>query len=73
MHIRIKKTTNVDDQIDPKECEVNYVKQYQSFGYKKTKVNDGNVDELVKAKDDGNFYEMMLDRREKMKADRYCK
>lgn len=32
-----------------------------------------NTKELKKAKDDGSLHEAMLDRRSKMKADRYCK
>ena len=36
-------------------------------------MNPGEKSALKIAKGDGKLHEVMLDRREKMKADRYCK
>ncbi|XP_004925472.2 protein FRG1 homolog [Bombyx mori] len=55
------------------EVEVNYVKKFQKFQDKKLRLNDGSVTELKRAKIEGNLHETLLDRRSKMKADRYCK
>ncbi|EDV24868.1 uncharacterized protein TRIADDRAFT_56229 [Trichoplax adhaerens] len=54
-------------------CELNYVKMYQSFGDHKLRLNTDNPGTLKKARKTGSFHEELLDRREKMKADRYCK
>ncbi|XP_059057492.1 protein FRG1 homolog [Achroia grisella] len=62
-----------EEQGDLAEVEVNYVKKFQKFQDKKLRVNDGSVTELKRAKLDGTLHETLLDRRSKMKADRYCK
>jgi len=36
-------------------------------------VNEGTTDDLSRAQKKGRLHEALLDRREKMKADRYCK
>ena len=56
-----------------KTCELSYVKKFQSFQDRKLRINSGTVGDLKKAKKQGNIREKLLDRREKMKADRYCK
>lgn len=53
--------------------EQNYVKKFQKFQDKKLRINKNNTKELELAKVEGNLHETLLDRRSKMKADRYCK
>ncbi|KAF7491871.1 Protein FRG1 [Sarcoptes scabiei] len=56
-----------------KECELNYVKKFQSFQDKKIRLNKEKIDSLKNAKDEGRLHEEMLDRRSKMKSDKFCK
>ncbi|XP_045449898.1 protein FRG1 homolog [Melitaea cinxia] len=69
----VLKSVAVEEEGDLNEVEVNYVKKFQKFQDKKLRLNDGGVVELKRAKIDGNLHETLLDRRSKMKADRYCK
>ncbi|XP_014676081.1 PREDICTED: protein FRG1-like [Priapulus caudatus] len=73
-----KQTEKKDNQPDidkgsVKLSELSYVKMFQSFQDRKLRVNEGDRTNLKKAKEDGSLHGMLLDRREKMKADRYCK
>lgn len=55
------------------DVEVNYVKKFQKFQDKKLRVSREDHSKLEQAKREGNLHEALLDRRSKMKADRYCK
>jgi protein FRG1 len=55
------------------QVELNYVKKFQKFQDHKIRLNNTDRRELLKARDKGALHEALLDRRAKMKADRYCK
>lgn len=64
----------VEEQADDlKNVEINYVKKFQKFQDKRMRLNKEDTKELQVAKEIGVLHEKMLDRREKMKSDRYCK
>lgn len=48
-------------------------KKFQSWGAGRLKVTNEDLRDLKLAKKSGTLAEAMLDRREKLKADRYCK
>ncbi|KAK8388575.1 hypothetical protein O3P69_020514 [Scylla paramamosain] len=56
-----------------KDVEKNYVKKFQKFQDKRLRINEDGVAELKAARNEGSLHEALLDRRSKMKADRYCK
>lgn len=58
---------------DLRNVEYNYVMKFQKFQDKKVKLSNEDKTELDNAKQGGYLHEKLLDRREKMKADRYCK
>lgn len=62
-----------EEQGSVKQIEINYVKKFQKFQDKRLRLCTDGRKELKKAKEDGIFHETLLDRRSKMKADRYCK
>lgn len=70
----LKKSLPDEEQSeDLRNVELNYVKKFQKFQDKKIRLCKEDVDELKSAKETGELHEKLLDRREKMKADRYCK
>ena len=58
---------------DMRNVELNYVKKFQKFQDKKIRLCPEDTSELAEAKVKGELHEKLLDRREKMKSDRYCK
>eukprot|EP00048_Salpingoeca_helianthica_P016571 m.233049 g.233049 ORF g.233049 m.233049 type:complete len:270 (-) comp18958_c0_seq1:44-853(-) len=73
-----KKKAKAEEMIEDKkgnlhEVEEDYAKRFQSFQGGRVQLSKDAVRELKSAKKEGNLHEALLDRREKMKADRYCK
>uniref|UniRef100_A0A5S6Q8L0 FRG1-like family protein n=1 Tax=Trichuris muris TaxID=70415 RepID=A0A5S6Q8L0_TRIMR len=68
-HVPAEPTPDVD-LMPSKQCELSYVKMYQ---HSKVRINADDRKYIRQAKGEGNLHEVLLDRREKMKADRYCK
>ncbi|KAI6660000.1 Protein FRG1 [Oopsacas minuta] len=60
-------------QYDVDQIEKSYVRQYQSFQGGKVKMHSSEVKKLCRAQRDGQLHTMMLDRRSKMKSDKFCK
>jgi len=50
-----------------------FSKKYQSWGNGRLVMPNQNLSDLRKAKKSGKMHEAMLDRREKLKSDSYCK
>lgn len=70
---KVVDATPSEEKASAKKTEVNYVKKFQSFEDRRLLVSKEDKAELKKSRKEGTMHECMLDRREKMKADRYCK
>ncbi|KAF9321502.1 hypothetical protein BG003_001624 [Podila horticola] len=68
---KAKKTKEV--QIATKDYEFEQSRKFQTWNHGRVIVSEQDVRELDKAKKQGRFSEALLDRREKVKSDRYCK
>lgn len=70
----ISKNAPIEEKVeDLDQIEENYVRKFQKFQDKKLRLCTDDKDELKRAKEEGKLHEGLLDRRSKMKADRYCK
>ncbi|CAG8455906.1 9283_t:CDS:2 [Paraglomus brasilianum] len=67
-----QKVTKKEDRA-VSEVEVEQIKKYQTWGGGRIRTSEEDVNKLRRAKKEGKFSEALLDRREKVKADRYCK
>ena len=70
---RGKKAAAAAASEDVAGVELNHVKKSQSFKNGKLLVNEEDRADVKRAKKEGALYELLLDRRAKMKSDRYCK
>lgn len=70
----ISKNAPIEEKVeDIEQIEENYVRKFQKFQDKKLRICTEDKSQLKKAKEQGKLHEGLLDRRSKMKADRYCK
>ncbi|KAK9885093.1 hypothetical protein WA026_009317 [Henosepilachna vigintioctopunctata] len=67
------KDVPVEEQGNIRQIEENYVRKFQKFQDKHLRISKEDTKQLEVAKNEGTFHETLLDRRSKMKADRYCK
>lgn len=70
---KLKQSVPDEEKGTLRDCEINYVKKFQSFQDKKLRLNTNNVNSLKEAKTKGRLHEELLDRRAKMKSDKFCK
>lgn len=69
---RLKKEIPDEEKGSLRDCEINYVNKYQSYQNKKIRINSNSDISLKKANTEGKLHEALLDRRSKMKADKFC-
>ncbi|XP_033219541.1 protein FRG1 homolog [Belonocnema kinseyi] len=67
------KDTCEEEQGSLAQVEEKFVRKFQKFQDKKVRICEADRSSLKKAKEEGLLHETLLDRRSKMKADRYCK
>ncbi|KAF9116158.1 hypothetical protein BGX27_004498 [Mortierella sp. AM989] len=68
---KVKKSNEV--KVATKDYEFEQSRKFQTWNHGRVIVSQENVGDLKKAKKEGRFSEALLDRREKLKSDRYCK
>ncbi|KAG0242053.1 hypothetical protein BGX31_000678 [Mortierella sp. GBA43] len=68
---KVKKTNEV--RIATKDYELEQSRKFQTWNHGRVIVSQEDVGDLRKARKDGRMSEALLDRREKLKSDRYCK
>ncbi|KAF9350550.1 hypothetical protein BGX26_011284 [Mortierella sp. AD094] len=68
---KVKKSNEV--KIATKDYEFEQSRKFQTWNHGRVIVSQEDVGDLKKAKKEGRFSEALLDRREKVKSDRYCK
>ncbi|KAF8982867.1 hypothetical protein BGZ46_000429 [Entomortierella lignicola] len=68
---KAKKSNEV--KVATKDYEFDQSRKFQTWNHGRVIVSQEDVSELKRAKKDGRFSEALLDRREKLKSDRYCK
>ncbi|XP_037940092.1 protein FRG1 homolog [Teleopsis dalmanni] len=64
---------NCEFKGDLNKLEKDCVKKFQKFQNKKLRICEDGNEQLERAEENGSFHETLLDRRAKMKSDRYCK
>lgn len=65
-----KEEIPVEEKGSLKACEVNYTKKFQSG---KMKMCEEDMTRVKRAKKEGKLHEELLDRRSKLKSDKFCK
>ncbi|KAK3818492.1 MAG: FRG1-like family-domain-containing protein [Benniella sp.] len=68
---KVKKTNEA--RISTKDYEFEQSRKFQTWNHGRVVVSQEDSGELRKAKKEGRMSEALLDRREKLKSDRYCK
>ena len=70
---KVSTSTLPEGEKELRNHEISYVKKFQSFQDRNLRLSEEDNKKLKKARMQGTLHEEMLNRREKMKADRYCK
>uniref|UniRef100_A0A915BXG7 Uncharacterized protein n=1 Tax=Parascaris univalens TaxID=6257 RepID=A0A915BXG7_PARUN len=67
---------SAEDKKSARECETAFVKMYQHSKVitkgKQISINMDEKEAIRRAQNEGNLHELLLDRRAKMKSDKYC-
>ncbi|KAG0309131.1 hypothetical protein BGZ98_005070 [Dissophora globulifera] len=70
---RKKAKKSADVKIATKDYEMEQSRKFQTWNHGRVIVSEESMKGLRQAKKEGRFSEALLDRREKLKSDRYCK
>ncbi|XP_068731590.1 protein FRG1-like [Montipora capricornis] len=71
--VKVSTSSLPEGEQELRNHEVSFVKKFQSFQDRNLRLSEEDASKLKKARMQGSLHEEMLNRREKMKADRYCK